>query len=163
MWYRPLSSSTRRVQAGTRWHWPTANAALVAMIPSNTHASAYSPKPHYGAFRSKDPGQDLSGSLQGAGGIGGLLCAALGGTTSVSSVLYTYCANGNVSELVDTTGTNILAHYEYSPFGKAIVATGPLAEVNAIRFSTKYWDEETGEGSWGYTFLPPGRRALAEP
>jgi len=97
-------------------------------------------------------GLDLSGSLQGAGGIGGLLTAQLNNPTTSNSttVLYTYCANGNVSELVDTTGTNILAHYEYSPFGEAIVATGPLAEVNAIRFSTRYFDIETGIGKWPY-------------
>jgi len=97
-------------------------------------------------------GRDLSGSLQGAGGIGGLLAAQLYNPTTSNSttVLYTYCANGNVSELVDMTGTNILAHYEYSPFGAAVVSEGDLAEVNAIRFSTKYWDDETGLGYWGY-------------
>jgi hypothetical protein len=40
-------------------------------------------------------GLDLSGSLQGAGGIGGLLAAHFGGTTSVSSVFYAFDANGN--------------------------------------------------------------------
>jgi len=100
-------------------------------------------------------GLDMSGSLQGAGGIGGLLSATFGGTNGASSVLYTYCANGNVSELVDTTGTNILAHYGYSPFGQAIVATGRLAEENSIKFSTKYWDPETGNGCWGRRLLDP--------
>jgi len=108
-------------------------------------------------------GLDLSGSLQGAGGIGGLLSATFGGTNGATAVFYTYCANGNVSELVDATGTNVLAHYEYSPFGEAIVATGPLADVNAIRFSTKYWDIETGLGYWGYRWLQDGRWLNRDP
>jgi len=113
-------------------------------------------------------GLDLSGSLQGAGGVGGLVSAVLPNPTNSlqpTACLYTYCANGNVSELVDTTGTNILAHYEYSPFGEAIVATGPLAEVNAIRFSTKYWDVETGLGYWGYRWysMEIGRWLSSDP
>jgi len=57
---------------------------------------------------------------------------------------------------VDTTGTNILAHYEYSPFGKVIVATGPLAEVNPYGFSTRYFDIETGIGKWPHRDYLPG-------
>ena len=45
-------------------------------------------------------GLDLSGSLQGAGGIGGLLAASLSGT----NVFYSYDGNGNVTDLVDTNG-----------------------------------------------------------
>ena len=44
-------------------------------------------------------GLDLSGSLQGAGGVGGLLSAVIG-TTSVS---YTFDGNGNVSELLQVS------------------------------------------------------------
>jgi len=132
-----------------------------------TRAPRYTPGPHYGAFGNEGLGLDLSGSLQGAGGIGGLLAAQLYNPTTSNSttVLYTYRANGNVSELVDATGTNILAHYEYSPFGEAIVATGPLAEVNAIRFSTKYWDLETGLGYWGMRYYHPdeGRWVRRDP
>jgi len=46
-------------------------------------------------------------------------------------------------------------HYEYSPFGESIVATGPLAKENPFRFSTKYWDDETGLGYWGYRYYSP--------
>ncbi|MGI6496213.1 MAG: RHS repeat-associated core domain-containing protein [Kiritimatiellia bacterium] len=96
-------------------------------------------------------GLDLSGTLQGAGGIGGLLAASLDGT----SVLYGYDANGNVCQLVGTDG-ELLAHYEYSPFGEIIVSAGPLAKANPFRFSTKHWDNLTGLGYWGYRWYSPG-------
>ena len=94
---------------------------------------------------------DLSGSLQGAGGIGGLLAASLDGTTA----FYCHDANGNVGQLVSTDG-DLLAHYEYSPFGETIVSTGPLGKANSFRFSTKWFDNETGFGYWGYRWYSPG-------
>ncbi len=80
-------------------------------------------------------GLDLSGSLQGAGGIGGLLaCHAVvpeGEGGSAVSLFFTYDANGNIGQLLDAANpTNILAHYEYSPFGETIVAVGDLAKAN---------------------------------
>jgi YD repeat-containing protein len=57
-------------------------------------------------------GLDLSGTLQGAGGIGGLVAANLNGT----NVFYSFDGNGNVTDLTDTNGT-LAAHYEYDPFG----------------------------------------------
>ena len=36
------------------------------------------------------------------------------------------------------------ANYTYDPFGKIIASTGTYANNNPFRFSTKYWDEETG-------------------
>ncbi len=96
-------------------------------------------------------GIDLSGSLQGAGGIGGLLAASLHGTTA----LYCYDANGNVGQLVSPDG-DLLAHYEYSPFGETIIFTGPLAKANPFRFSTKHWDDVTGLGYWGHRWYSPG-------
>jgi RHS repeat-associated protein len=99
-------------------------------------------------------GLDLSGSLQGAGGIGGLLAGTFGGTTSVSTAFYCHDANGNVGQLVDADGA-LLAHYEYSPFGETVVSTGPLAKANTFRFSTKWFDNDTGLGYWGYRWYSP--------
>ena len=39
---------------------------------------------------------------------------------------------------------NMVARYEYIPFGELIRATGPVAKLNPFRFSTKYQDDETG-------------------
>jgi RHS repeat-associated protein len=33
--------------------------------------------------------------------------------------------------------------YEYGPFGELIRATGPMAALNHLRWSTKYTDDET--------------------
>ena len=88
-------------------------------------------------------GLDVSGTLVGAGGIGGLLCAGSGGTASVPSVFFCYDANGNVMALVSTTGA-VVAEYEYGPFGEALQAAGPAAALNPWRFSTRYTEAETG-------------------
>jgi len=45
--------------------------------------------------------------------------------------------------MVDTNGA-VVAEYEYSPFGQCIKATGPMAAANPWRFSTRYYDTETG-------------------
>ena len=95
-------------------------------------------------------GLDISGTLQGAGGIGGLLSASFDNTTA----LYTYDANGNIGQLVDAHGA-ITAHYEYDPFGKTIISSGLLAKANPFRFSTKHWNNATGLGYWGYRWYNP--------
>jgi RHS repeat-associated protein len=95
-------------------------------------------------------GLDLSGSFQGAGGIGGLLCRI----SENAAYYYTYDANGNVGQLVDDAGT-IVAHYEYDPFGNTITSHGLLAEENPYRFSTKYLDAETGLYYYGYRYYSP--------
>lgn len=95
-------------------------------------------------------GMDLSGSMQGAGGVGGLLSV----TDGTGTYFPTFDGNGNVSEYLDSTG-NIVAHYEYDPFGKTIVATGSKANDFAHRFSTKPLDLTTGLYYYGYRFYDP--------
>ncbi len=85
-------------------------------------------------------GLDLSGSLQGAGGIGGILTAVRESSTETNIHYFTYDANGNTGQLLDASGS-IAAHYEYSPFGKTVAKSGPMANLNPYRFSTKYEDE----------------------
>jgi RHS repeat-associated protein len=60
--------------------------------------------------------------------------------------------NGNVAALTDGGSTNILAQYEYGPFGEVIRATGPMAKANPFRFSTKYQDDETDLLYYGYRY-----------
>jgi RHS repeat-associated protein len=64
-------------------------------------------------------------------------------------------ANGNITEYVDETGTNVVAHYEYDPFGNIIRQTGPAADDNPFRFSTHYHDDETGLINFGYRYYSP--------
>jgi len=85
-------------------------------------------------------GLDLSGSMQGAGGVGGLLMVK---DATLLTHFVAYDLNGNVMGLVSAAyGTNT-ARYEYGPFGELIRATGPMAKLNPFRFSTKYQDDET--------------------
>jgi RHS repeat-associated protein len=96
-------------------------------------------------------GLDLSQTLQGAGGVGGLL-----GVEEISGAhqgLYAFAfdVNGNVSEVYDDTGA-VAAHYEYSPFGEVTRSNGAYADANAFRFSTKYLDAETGFYYYGYRY-----------
>ena len=106
-------------------------------------------------------GLDLSGTLQGAGGVGGLLAML-----SPDSGLLTpaYDANGNITDLVDTNGA-VVAHYEYDGFGNAIARSGAQADANPFRFSSKYWDGETGLYYYGYRFYSPdmGRWICRDP
>ena len=86
-------------------------------------------------------GADVSGTEQGAGGVGGLLKIYRPGAADNFTV---YDANGNLTALVDGSYGTVSANYEYGPFGELIRATGPMAKANPFRFSsTKYQDDET--------------------
>ena len=101
-------------------------------------------------------GLDLSGTVHGAGGIGGLL--ACYHPTGGDRYWYFYDANGNVGQVLDATSTNnitLAAHYEYDPYGNLIHSSGPYADANPVRFSTKWFDPETGLGNWGYRYYSP--------
>jgi RHS repeat-associated protein len=95
-------------------------------------------------------GTDLSGSLQGAGGVGGLLSSKDGG----SVYHYTYDANGNVSEVLNNAG-GIAAHYEYDAFGNTVASSGAYASTNAYRFSTKPLDSVGDLYYYGFRYYNP--------
>ena len=98
-------------------------------------------------------GTDLSGTLTGAGGVGGLL--AMNDVPTNTRSGYLYDGNGNVRELVDLNTQAINARYEYGPFGESLRATGAMAKANPFHFSTKYTDEETKLLYYGYRFYGP--------
>jgi len=93
-------------------------------------------------------GLDLSQSLQGAGGVGGLLAMVDGANA------YHYCfdANGNVGQLVNAANGEVAAHYEFDPFGNAVQQSGSMVDGNPFRFSTKYQGEETDLYYYGYRY-----------
>jgi RHS repeat-associated protein len=99
-------------------------------------------------------GSDLSGSMQGAGGAGGLLEASCCGEAA-TNCFAAFDGNGNVSALVNVANGATLANYEYGPFGEVIRATGPMAKLNPFRFSTKYEDDETDMLYYGYRYYNP--------
>jgi len=96
-------------------------------------------------------GPDLSGSLQGAGGVGGLLAEKQGGNFYYP----TYDGNGNVSEYVTSAGV-VTTHFEYDPFGNTVVNTDSSNQF-AYRFSTKPLDFATGLYYYGYRFYDAER------
>jgi RHS repeat-associated protein len=101
-------------------------------------------------------GPDLSGSLQGAGGIGGLLGRShtySSGTFSTHSQ-YHADANGNVTYMLNSSQTSVAA-YRYDPFGRTITSSGTLAAANVYRFSSKEFHSGTGFYYYGYRFYDP--------
>jgi RHS repeat-associated protein len=94
-------------------------------------------------------GLDLSGTMQGAGGVGGLLWARIYGP---APQFVAYDGNGNVAALIRGTTGEVYAQYEYGPFGELLRATGTYAKANPFRFSTKYQDDETDQLYYGYRF-----------
>ena len=99
-------------------------------------------------------GNDLSGSAQGAGGVGGLLEVSYYGTVTTNCFV-AYDGNGNVAGLINAANGAALASYEYGPFGEVIRLTGPFAKANPFRFSTKYQDDESDLLYYGYRYYKP--------
>ena len=100
-------------------------------------------------------GKDLSGTLQGAGGVGGLLAVIQGRDGSPSRPFFPlYDNNGNIMAYVDDTGI-IVAEYRYDAFGNTISQSGPMVDTFLDRYSTKYYDVETGLYYYGYRFYSP--------
>src|SRR5574344_2950064 len=116
--------------------------------------------------RSYTWGLDASGSMQGAGGVGGLLMVNAG---SGGVHFPAYDLNGNVMGLVNAANGNISAKYEYGPFGEVFCSVGDMAGVNPFQFSTKYTDNETDLLYSGYRYYSPAlgrwmsRDPLGEP
>ena len=94
-------------------------------------------------------GIDLSGTPQGAGGVGGLLSSNIQNPTSNISCFPAFDGNGNISAWIGSNGT-LLARMEYSPFGQLIAQykfTAALDDTLSrlhFGFSTKYTDRESG-------------------
>ena len=110
-------------------------------------------------------GLDLSGALQGAGGVGGLLMVVKGRANPPGEPHFpSYDANGNITDLVDTNGS-VVAHYEYDPYGNTIAQSGDYADTNPFRFSSKYFDDETSLYYYGHRFYNPelGRFIARDP
>jgi RHS repeat-associated protein len=108
-------------------------------------------------------GVDLSGTLQVAGGVGGLVAAELDtGDGWQRPVAYGYDGNGNVTDLVSIAEGGYIARYDYDAFGN-VFASGWDAAINPFRFSTKYAETDAKVGGrdlglvyYGYRFYSPG-------
>jgi len=103
-------------------------------------------------------GLDLSGSLEGAGGIGGLLARSDGYVSAnghwTNHNYYYADGNGNISVMTDIY-QGIVATYRYDPFGNTISQSGPLADANVYRFSSKEIHPNSGMYYYLYRFYYP--------
>ena len=95
-------------------------------------------------------GPDLSDTLQGAGGVGGLVAVSVDGAWYFPD----YDANGNVTAYRNET-RGYAAQYAYDAFGNMVLFTGPMADFFAHGFSTKYYDFEPDLYYYGYRFYSP--------
>jgi len=100
-------------------------------------------------------GPDVSGSLDGAAGIGGLIeILQIQGNVTTRS-LPIYDGIGNVVGLVDATTGAGVATYSYGPFGELLSESGPRANSCPFRYQTKLYDSETGYYYFGKRYYDP--------
>jgi RHS repeat-associated protein len=101
-------------------------------------------------------GKDLSGSFEGAGGIGGLLSRsdAADANTATANCFYHSEANGNVTMLIDASNSPV-AKYLYDAFGNTLSKSGIMADVNNYRFSSKEWHQNSGLAYYLYRYYDP--------
>jgi RHS repeat-associated protein len=102
-------------------------------------------------------GLDLSGSFEGAVGIGGMLSrtahTGANGST-LTHAFYHADANGNITKMVNSSQTSV-ADYKYDPFGLTISSSGILANANTYRFSSKELMGNSGFYCYGFRFYDP--------
>jgi len=100
-------------------------------------------------------GSDLSGTMQGAGGVGGLLEVSYYGAGTTNYCFPAFDGNGNVAALINAADGSVVANYDYAAFGEPIRLTGSMARNNPFRFSTKYADDESDLLYYGYRYYKP--------
>jgi RHS repeat-associated protein len=88
-------------------------------------------------------GLDLSGTLQGAGGVGGLL--------KEGGLYPTFDANGNIMQKLDGAGTAVMS-VDYDPFGNIIAGT----LTGEYGFSTKPLIDGILMYYYGFRYYDPG-------
>ena len=121
-----------------RYIWDDYNIVAEAVVENNATNTTYNIW-----------GLDLDGTLQGAGGVGGLLAVVKDSATNIPA----WDANGNIIEYSADDGT-IVAHREYDPFGGTVVATGDT-DAFIHWFSTKPWCVVTGLSEYQYRKYSP--------
>jgi len=99
-------------------------------------------------------GRDLSGGLQRAGGIGGLLARTDLTQPAPQHAYYHADGNGNITTLVSTTQA-LVAKYLYDAFGNILSKSGPLADANTYQWSSKETHANSRLLYYGYRFYEP--------
>lgn len=100
-------------------------------------------------------GADLSGTLDGAGGIGGLVAIIEEKASGqVRTLLPIQDGLGNVTAVIDQSTGATVARYDYGPFGEPLGETGE-ADACPFRFQTKWYDAESEHYYFGYRYYSP--------
>lgn len=110
-------------------------------------------------------GYDLSGTEQGAGGVGGLVLVKQSQTTAkysqpppTGALAPLYDGNGNILAYIDCTTGTVTQTMEYDAFGNEMtldsVLEGGSRTIREVpfRFSTKFTDSETSLSYYGYRY-----------
>ena len=92
-------------------------------------------------------GLDLSATLHGAGGVGGLLQTHRDGTNAFSF----YDANGNTIGMTDEVG-NVIEACKYDGFGKEVYSGMFASDCSKFRFSTKMKESRLELSYFGYRY-----------
>jgi RHS repeat-associated protein len=74
--------------------------------------------------------------------------------TGIEHFYYHADGNGNVTALV-ASNQLVVARYLYDPFGNTLSASGPIAEANLYRFSSKEFHAASGLVYYMYRFYDP--------
>ena len=104
-------------------------------------------------------GKDLSGTFQGAGGVGGLFAVLCNNEVFIPS----YDNNGNVVSYSDSEGVSV-CELRYDAYGDVSSKNGINIDVS-FQFSTKYYDGEIQLLYYGFRFYTPiaGRWMTRDP
>jgi len=95
-------------------------------------------------------GNDMSGTLQGAGGIGGLLAR----TDTSGTDYYHADGSGNVTVLMNAS-QHIVGRYLYGPLGRLLGQWGAKSGANVMRFSSKPYLALTDDYDFGFRRYRP--------
>ncbi len=148
-----LKSDLRFLYEGTSWN-------LVAELNLKPETS------NLELIRSYAWGTDISGTMDGAGGVGGLLFVQQLSTTvnnsQPSSTVSAPCydGNGNISAYVRVQSGTVSSRHDYDAFGRPVWnelegTGGRQVAASPFGFSTKYTDVETGWCYYGKRYYAP--------
>ena len=135
-------------QSSQRWLYDGWNVIAEFSADYDTQNETFTTPTRTGTFTW---GLDLSGTLRGAGGVGGLL--AYRNLTSSAVFHPSFDGNGNIVAWTRSDATEPVSRREYDAFGNALVSEGTAP--CSFGFSTKMQDAETGLYYYGYRWYDP--------
>ncbi|MEO5913694.1 MAG: RHS repeat-associated core domain-containing protein [Luteolibacter sp.] len=145
------TSGTPTFSSSRRWLYDGWNPIVEFSAPAETSTDTTSAD--LTRLNTYTWGLDLSGTLQGAGGVGGLLTVSTQITSNpITNNLHapSYDGNGNIVAWTKSDQSAPTSRREYDAFGNTLVSEG--AAPCSFGFSTKIQDGETGSYYYGYRY-----------